>query len=348
MDTLPVNDVAMGDESQAEVLTNPIDGSNGEIPLPNGPLANKLHLRGVDDLSTNEIKSYLDQHVKPGYSFAKRDQFLHLVYRLEWINDSELNVVFTNEDQKLAHWGATEALKRLEKKEDGVLDSGDPSPLQERRCWDLLRVVEGQGKGKAVKVSADAARALATINTSDETHVDQDVDGVEGTNLTPLADAAPVTETNVVVSDPVALFVRYATSEDRKVANSKEQSRYYLLHGEPKHSERRQPRAKPQRQPRRSRFYEDREPDVVTGQLPPAPPQDIYRERDQLPRGPRRGRKNNRLPREEARVDEGDLFPDLLARKKAREQAAASSQQQAQLDRARDLSPSRMGREERV
>ncbi|GAV29274.1 hypothetical protein PMKS-002756 [Pichia membranifaciens] len=58
------------------------------------PIITSLHLSGVDDLSTQQIKKYLDYHIKPNYSFTTRKQYAYLEYRLDWINDSEINIVF--------------------------------------------------------------------------------------------------------------------------------------------------------------------------------------------------------------------------------------------------------------
>lgn len=345
-DTQIAEDIQIDDDKV--VQEDPVE----TIPAENEPLPNKLHIRGVDDLSTNELKSYLDQHIKPGYSFSKKEEYKHLFYRLEWINDSELNVNFVSEDPTLAQLGAAEAIKHLafHVAEEGELAPLDP--LQERRCWDLLRVTDGKSAGKQV-LKSDIAMQYAITSGLQQ----------------PLEETG---EEKPTVSDPVTLFVRYATPSDRKIANSKEQSRYYLIHGEPGEFER-QFRPKREHIGRRSRYYEDHQPDVVTGEVRPArPAKDTYRERDNRPRyrdareangldhlrndyrggysreyddysreygesrrdvrAPRqRNRNRNRKPREQPRAEEGDLFPDLLARK----QAAASAVE-------RDHSPSRM------
>lgn len=337
MNVPETQDVEITDAIQLDDQHPTIEVSNDEIPVENGPLPSKLHLRGVDDLSTNEIKSYLDQHIKPGYSFAKRDAYKHLHYLIEWINDSELNVSFICEDPKLAQWGATEAIKHLEYHTSEEDQSEPLDPLQERRCWDLLRVTDGKSAGKQV-VKSDIANQYAVASGLEET---KEVDEMEKPTL----------------ADPITLFVRYATELDHKVANSKEQSRYYLIHGEPGEFER-QTRPKLEKGFRRSRFYEDRREDVVTGEVQPV--KDNYRERDDRRRhgevtgfwsigklgrpgydmnyyrepARRSGRKerqrnrNHKEPKEQPRADEGDLFPDLLAKKQA--------------ERARDQSPSRM------
>lgn len=283
---------------------------------PNAPLAYKLHLRGVDDLSTAEIKAYVDFHAKPGYCFAARDKYRHQEYRIEWVNDSELNLVFCCADQELAQWGATKTLKLLTKHELGQ-DVPDVDPLAERECWDLLKIASGPGAGKSI-VRSNIAQQYA-----------QDA-SLDADNVLP-----PVAADVVVAKDPIVLHVRYATGNDRKVERAREQSRYYLLHGEPDEIERDsrrrrrgRGRGRGERKPAaergngngsgrgngRGRFYEDARPDLVTGQ---------YRER-------------GRPERAVSRADEGDLFPELLARQQQKQQ-----QKPAEMDIDRDRSPGR-------
>ncbi|ODQ44682.1 hypothetical protein PICMEDRAFT_175240 [Pichia membranifaciens NRRL Y-2026] len=79
------------------------------------PILTSLHLTGVDDLSTQQIKKYLDYHIKPNYSFKTRKQFAYLEYRLDWINDSEINIVF---DYNLSNGNGKRAKKN--QPNDGV------------------------------------------------------------------------------------------------------------------------------------------------------------------------------------------------------------------------------------
>lgn len=66
-----------------------------------------LFLRGVDELSPRNIKLYIDRYVKPDYSFANKDKYESLNYKIEWINDTSLNIVFNDLES------ATIALERL-------------------------------------------------------------------------------------------------------------------------------------------------------------------------------------------------------------------------------------------
>lgn len=75
-----------------EGLQEPVEevGSNAG----NEPILTSLHLTGVDELSTNQIREYIEQHIRPDYSFEQRKRFAYLNFKLNWINDSEINVVF--------------------------------------------------------------------------------------------------------------------------------------------------------------------------------------------------------------------------------------------------------------
>lgn len=66
-----------------------------------------LLLRGVDDMATRDIKRYVDNHIKPGYTFATRDDFAHLGFQTEWVDDTRVNLIFETPE------AATEALNHL-------------------------------------------------------------------------------------------------------------------------------------------------------------------------------------------------------------------------------------------
>ncbi|KAG0684645.1 hypothetical protein C6P40_001643 [Pichia californica] len=62
--------------------------------LGRAPILTSLHLTGVDNLSTTQIKKYIDAHIKPNYSYNTREKYAHLTYSFQWINDSEVNISF--------------------------------------------------------------------------------------------------------------------------------------------------------------------------------------------------------------------------------------------------------------
>lgn len=76
--------------------------SSDEAPQE-APILTSLHLAGVDKLATSHIKKYIDSHIKPNYSYEVRKQYAYLEYKLNWINDSEINIVFdynTNKEKR--------------------------------------------------------------------------------------------------------------------------------------------------------------------------------------------------------------------------------------------------------
>lgn len=87
--------------------------TNQEQPMLNDTqepelIPTSLHLTGVDELSTKQIKEYIDLHIKPGYSYATRKKYAYLTYEIQWINDSELNINFNynndrNRDKNRKH-----------------------------------------------------------------------------------------------------------------------------------------------------------------------------------------------------------------------------------------------------
>lgn len=75
------------------------------------PRPNALLLKGVNSLDTRAIKYYIDHYVRPDYSFNNRDKYARFAYRLEWVNDESVNVVFISRDE--GEQGAQEALQIL-------------------------------------------------------------------------------------------------------------------------------------------------------------------------------------------------------------------------------------------
>ncbi|GMM31981.1 hypothetical protein DAMA08_047260 [Martiniozyma asiatica (nom. inval.)] len=169
----------------------------------------KLHLSGVDDLSVVQLKTYIDEHIKPSYSFNNRDQYSYLSYHLDWINDHEVNLVFDNKDKSLAVKGAQVAIEYLKKRSgniDETIYDDNLNPLDDRECWDLVINDSGKIEKSNIAYLYSLAKKLVTD------------------------DHTPPVECN---NDPIHLFVRFATVNDKKEHLAREKSRYYLIHGEP-------------------------------------------------------------------------------------------------------------------
>ncbi|AOA62136.1 Hypothetical protein PP7435_CHR2-0450 [Komagataella phaffii CBS 7435] len=68
---------------------------------------NAVFIRGVGQLSTSDIKHYLDAHLKEGYTFSTRHLFEDFKYRIQWVNDESVVINFISSE------GALKALRLL-------------------------------------------------------------------------------------------------------------------------------------------------------------------------------------------------------------------------------------------
>lgn len=103
-------------------------------PLPEDPRPDTLYLEGVDELNTKGIKEYVDSYVRPNYSFSTRDEYAKVNYKLEWVNDSGINIVFISGED--APEGAQEALRLLSANE---VDVDSINPLEERPAQPITK-----------------------------------------------------------------------------------------------------------------------------------------------------------------------------------------------------------------
>lgn len=94
-----------------------------------------LHLSGVDDLSTEQIKEYLEQHIRPKNSFATHEKYSYMDFRLKWINDHEINVVFDYNENKEAKQ-RYEAERQQNRKLTREEKSKQPDLLDELKALD--------------------------------------------------------------------------------------------------------------------------------------------------------------------------------------------------------------------
>ena len=100
------------------------------------PIPTSLRLLGVDKLSTQQVKQYLDLHIRPKYSFATRQEYAYLEYRLDWINDSEINVIFDYNINKM------ENERRRKSRRDVASRRAENSKLPD--LFDELRTLKHQ------------------------------------------------------------------------------------------------------------------------------------------------------------------------------------------------------------
>lgn len=189
-----------------------------------------LRLNGVDNLSTEEIKSYVDYYLN--YTTSRNEELDKIEYnqipfdeqitfRVEWIDDSNVNVVFkTNQDN-------LRALRQLSR--DPIeIDDNDSTfineVIQERRAKDYNPII--------------AFRSSQSLS-----------------NRLGLKEKAKDDEQEGMIEDEssIELRIRQSFQLDRKVKNASQYSRYYLIHGEPE-------------RPRRSRSihrHRRREPEIL-------------------------------------------------------------------------------------
>lgn len=169
-----------------------------------------LRLNGVDNLSTEEIKSYVDYYLNYTTSHnAELDKIEYnqipfdeqVTFRVEWIDDSNVNLVFkTNLDN-------LRALRQLSR--DPVeIDDNDPSfineVIQERQAKDYNPIIAFRS----------SQSLLNRLGFKEKPKGDQQEDMMED-------------------ESSIELRIRQSFQLDRKVKNASQYSRYYLIHGEP-------------------------------------------------------------------------------------------------------------------
>ncbi|GEQ67412.1 hypothetical protein JCM33374_g1077 [Metschnikowia sp. JCM 33374] len=188
---------------------------------------NAIHVRGVDNLSTEEISAFVDlylNHDSEAPNEADAPAY-HRVddsiwFRVQWIDDSNANIIFNT------HSDALQALERLSEHwpqvENSASEESEPSGVFSQDYLDVL-VEERKAKSysasipfykyqKHLKEMAEGSDLFeakkAEIEEQKESEMDED-------------------------SSSVVLYIRQALQSDRKVRNAAAYSRYYLLHGEP-------------------------------------------------------------------------------------------------------------------
>lgn len=84
-------DADMYDEGSSTTEKKIVDSSQPEVELSNIPRDNALHIKGVDDMSTANVHTYISIYTKDSKP------------RIEWIDDTSLNLVYyTAEDARVA------------------------------------------------------------------------------------------------------------------------------------------------------------------------------------------------------------------------------------------------------
>lgn len=181
-----------------------------------------LHIRGVDNLATDDIKAFVDYYL----NYSKNEETGEYTapddliwFRVQWIDDTNVNIVFKTHDE------AKKALKALSISSgpNSVEDSEDfsqeyvSSIIQEREANPYNPSIEFHRYQKELKRLAEAQDDEDLFEKKKEK---LDKEKEEATEM-------DEDESSVV------LYLRQAFQSDRKVLNAAAYSRYYLLHGEP-------------------------------------------------------------------------------------------------------------------
>lgn len=182
-------------------------------------------LKGVDTLATDNINAYVDYYINYNVitleetpenkvKYEPVDFEDQLTFRIEWINDTAVNIVFQTHEQaktalnKLSITSINPALNEPQQFLPFLDPSNISSLVQEREAKPYQPIIEFQKQTSL----ANRLGVQSATNGTDET---MDTD-----------------ETSLV------LYTRISFQSDKKVKNAASYSRYYLLHGEPERAPR--------------------------------------------------------------------------------------------------------------
>ncbi|RKP29003.1 hypothetical protein METBISCDRAFT_19693 [Metschnikowia bicuspidata] len=172
-----------------------------------------IHVRGVESFATADIKNYVDYYINyecVGDAFkALADQKR---YRVQWIDDSNANLVFrTHED-------AVAAMRAL------LEDPAEQPALAPEYVAQLLT----ERVAKLFSQTLELKKYLLSQKQESEDLFNAKKAEKDAIEVEKLEKEGP----------SVVLHMRMAVRSDQKVENAAAYSRYYLLHGEPDRSRR--------------------------------------------------------------------------------------------------------------
>lgn len=181
-----------------------------------------LHVRGVDSLSTDDIKAFVDYYLN--YTINDEtglfDPLENLIwFRIQWIDDSNVNIVFkTHEDARTAlrALSISGGPNSVEEKDDFSQEYVS-SIVQERETKPYNSSIEFHRYQKELKKQAQGQEENDLFEQKKEEKEKEKEESGE----------MDEDESSVV------LYIRQSLQDDRKIKNAAAYSRYYLLHGEP-------------------------------------------------------------------------------------------------------------------
>lgn len=203
---------------------------------------NAIHIKGVDSLSTKNITLFVDYYINytpvtdenGAVTFEEIDADNSALFRVQWINDSEVNLVFqTHEDA----YRALEKLSITLSNPNIAVDDQAPVAEETLKNPELVAAMVQERESKpytptiAFQKSQDLGSRLGP--KVEETEPTQEGGSEEA--AVPLEVVSQPTKTDDMDEDQssVVLYLRFAFESDRKITNAAMYSRYYLLHGEP-------------------------------------------------------------------------------------------------------------------
>lgn len=173
-----------------------------------------LHIRGVDNLATDDIKAFIDFYLNftesPHSDAVYEAKEKEIWFRIQWIDDSNVNVIFKTHNDARAALDALLITDPNREINTNYTEDVEMTPeylssiVQERETKPYSPTIEFHKDQKALQDGPDLFE--------DKQGEQEDMDEDESTAI---------------------LYLRQSLQSDRKVKNAAVYSRYYLLHGEP-------------------------------------------------------------------------------------------------------------------
>lgn len=178
-----------------------------------------LHIRGVDNLSTDDIKAFVDYYLNYHVSQTESGEVYEakpeeITFRVQWIDDTNVNVAFkTHEDARAGLDALSITDPNTVPAQEELSQEYVSSMVQERETkpYNPSIAFHKELKARQRRALPQDERDLFEKKVEEEEQIEE-MDEDENT---------------------LTLYVRQSLQSDRKVKNAAAYSRYYLLHGEP-------------------------------------------------------------------------------------------------------------------
>lgn len=273
-----------------------------------------IFIRGVDSLSTEDIKAFVDYYVNydvvsPEYGdesgkirYEPHPVDEQIKFRVQWVNDSSVNIAFEDFEKvvdALRKISTVQSNPNIPKTEEELAEEFSlANNIQERETKPFNPIIQ-------FKKHTDLKSRLGIV----ENPTAQEGDDAVDSNGAIEADTGMDEDESSVV-----LYCRQSFQSDRKVKGAATYSRYYLLHGEPERRPKNKYRNRDSQGGRRERGRraaaaepQEEEEDLFASRI---------RDRDSRDRSRSRSRSPVRmeLDRRENQEEEEDLFASKFRR----------------------------------